>query len=268
MASIKPFTSHRGFFKNFYDPFGLVGGKKKNKNNNDGLQTIEKQPYAGIRPYTGQEYRDLPTSKQYEGQITERSRGEGLVGFDSGYRKTLRDEYLSDFGDYEADVMKKASAQSSGQGLRGGIPLSIGAEHTKNLSRARQSGLADIDIRGMEARREDIRDYTMAQPQFSNYISDNQGRRANFDLSEYEATLPTYLLDEPQQPSNVLPALIGAAGTIGGAYFGGPAGAAVGSQAGSYLGNQLSQPSGRQRLTNSLYDDPYVQQRRGLSFRY
>ena len=127
-----------------------------------------------------------------------------MVGFDPEYRKTLRNEYLTDFEDYSGDIMRKNQARASGQGLRGGIPMSIQAETNKDLSRARQAALADIDIRDLEARREDINRATYAQPEVVQLGSNIQNQRANFDLSEYGATQPVLIEDQPGQGADYL----------------------------------------------------------------
>ena len=243
--------------KNFAT-LGLAGawsglGKKKNK----GFDMITPESYAGARPYSGAEVGlDAPRLKTladaYIPQIMGQARGEG-VGFDPSRKALQRSEYLQDFNEYEADVMKKASAQASGQGLRGGIPLSIGQEYNKSLSRARQSGLNEIDIEDLEAAREDRNRAIYYQPEIVNQGTGIQNQRAAFDLSEYQATQPTYL--EPQQ-LNVLPALIGAAGTAAGAYFGQPQ---LGALAGSFLANQYGQPPAtKSPARRYLYQDPLL----------
>src|SRR3990167_7761865 len=245
-------------FKNFAT-LGLAGawsglGKKKNK----GFEKITPEPYTGARPYSGAEVGlDAPRLKSiadaYIPQIMGQARGEN-VGFDPSRKALQRSEYLADFNDYEADVMENASAQASGQGLRGGIPLSIGQEYNKSLSRARQSGLNEIDIEDLEAAREDRNRAIYYQPEIVNQGTGIQGQRAAFDLNEYNATQPTYL--EPQQ-SNVLPALIRAAGTIGRAYFGGPTGAAAGgSIANAFMQSQA--PAAQSPARRYRYQDPLL----------
>ena len=269
------------FWKEMGGKFGLAGlagyGLSKalggkNKGGSGGDQWISPPPYGGLRPYSGPDVGlgapELKTlADQYRQQLLDRSQGRGLVGFEPSYRDILRKEYLADFGDYEQDVQDRASAQASGQGLRGGIPLSIGAEHTKNLSRARQAGLSEIDIADLQARREDINKATYAQPELVNLGSDIQGRRAAFDLAEYEGSMPAYLQDEPQE-NTWLPALLTAAGTIGGAYFGGPTGAAVGGTVGGTLGQSLSQSRQDRLLKRPGYFNDYRLPRRGEDFRY
>ena len=240
---------------------GIYGGpKKKNK----GMDMITPEPYAGARPYSGAEVGygsgELSSlASAYLPELKRKATGEGLVGFDPRRRDLLRSEYLQDFNEYESDVMKKASAQASGQGLRGGIPSSIASEYTKNLSRSRQSGLNEIDIEDLEARREDINRAFYQQPEEISRGSGIQQNRAAFDLGVYQAEQPTYI--EPQQ-SNVLPALIGAAGTGLGAYFGGPGGAAGGNAlAQAFLANQYGQPPAAQSPARRYnYQDPLLTQ--------
>lgn len=176
--------------------FGLFGGKKKS-----GVQTIYKPPYTGQRPFTADEVGygapQLKTlSESYLPRLIKRSEGEG-VGFDPRRREILRDEFLKDFGDYSSDVYSKASQQASGQGLRGGIPMEIQADNTKSLARARESGLAGIDVEDLAARREDTNQAFYQLPQEVTRGTGIQKSRADFDLAEYNATLPDTLIDEP-----------------------------------------------------------------------
>lgn len=250
-----------------YNPLGIFSKKKKKQ------ETYEPPPYTGMRPYSGADVgfdaAKLKTiGDQYTNQILERSRGEGLVGYDPAYRSTLRNEFLADFGDYEDDIMKNVAAQASGQGLRGGIPASISASYAKNLSRARQSGLAEIDIADLEGRREDINAATYAQPGAVQLGSGIQQNRANFDLAEYQETAPV-LVDQEQ--SNIWPALIGAAGTVIGSIYGGPVGGAAGGAAGNAIGSAFTQSS-KKPANNSGISDAYLRTpsfyRRGLSSVY
>lgn len=182
--------------------FGLFGKKKKQ----DPLIKIEKPSYSGPRPYTGEQVGygapQLKTlADAYLPALMSRARGESGVGFDPAYRNTLRSEFLKDFGDYEGDTYAKASAQASGQGLRGGIPLSIRQNYAKSLGRARESGLADIDIRDLEARREDTNNAFYQQPQEISRGTGIQQNAANFGLNEYNATLPDYIKNPDYVPA-------------------------------------------------------------------
>lgn len=217
--------------KTFWDwalTSGLSTGIGKKKGN--GLTKIDPLPYTGAKPFSASEVglgadAISPLATQYLNQIKERSQGQGLVGFDPAYSAKAKENFLIDLNDQQTIADQQRKAQASSQGLRGGVPLTIATAANKNYENQRTKGLNNIDIADLQARREDINSATYAQPQLVSEGAGIQGQRANFDLAEYNATQPTYL--EPQQ-DNILPALIGAAGTIGGAYFGGPAGAAAG----------------------------------------
>jgi len=228
-------------------------------------------PYSGERPFSAEqvgygegELKSLAGA--YLPELKRRAMGEGLVGFDPSHRATLRSEFLKDFGDYESDVYSKASQQSSGQGLRGGVPLSIRGELTKDLGRARESGLAGIDIEDLEARRADINSAFYQQPEEITRGAGIQKNRADFDLSEYEG-----------RPIEETPGLIGPllslAGTAAGAYFGGPAGARAGGQVGSTLGQayQNRRSSYGNNSLNSVSPsemDQFLAQQRAVGRRY
>lgn len=199
-----------------YNPGGIFNKKKK------GPQMIEPKPYSGLRPYSGAdvglgapELKSL--SDQYRSQIMERSQGKGLVGFDPEYRNLLRSEFTQDLEDDFAEQNRMMQAKAASQGQRGGIPLDLSTRAYKDYGRRRASGLAEIDIADLEARRADINAATFAQPELVGLGAGIQQNRAAFDLSEYNATQPT-LIDEA--PSNVGPALVNAAATLGGAYLG------------------------------------------------
>ena len=179
--------------------FGLFGGKKKGRG---GIQTYQPPPYGGPRPYeagaVGYGAPELKTlAGAYLPELQRRAMGQGLVGFDPAYRQTLKSEFLKDFGDYESDIYAKAGAQASGQGLRGGIPLSIRQEYAKGLGRARESGLADIDIRDLEARRQDINRAFYQQPEEITRGAGIQRGAADFGLAEYEQTKPQPFIRQP-----------------------------------------------------------------------
>lgn len=221
--------------------FGLFGGKKKQP-----YTEIKKPPFTGQRPFTSEEVGlgapQLKTlGEAFLPELMRRARGEGLVGFDPSRRDILRREFLSDFGDYEKDVLNRASAQASGQGLRGGVPLSIQSENARNLARARQSALAGIDVEDLAARREDINRAFYGQPETIQLGSGIQQNRANFDLSEYQASLPDYIMDEGGD--DTLSNLLALSGTAAGTYFGGPAGGAAGGRLGGALGKSIANRS-------------------------
>lgn len=234
-----------------------IGAKKK------GQEFITPKPYEGQRPFSASEVglgadSISPIATQYLNQLKERSQGQGLVGFDPAYSSKAKENFLIDLNDQQDLADQSRKAQASSQGLRGGVPLTIANAANKNYANTRTKGLNNIDIADLQARREDINSATYAQPGLIQEAAGIQGQRSNFDLAEYNAEMPTYL--EPQQ-SNTLPALIGAAGTIGGAYFGGPAGAAAGSSiAKAYAGQQSPDyldyylPQGaRKRGTSPIY---------------
>lgn len=195
-----------------YDPINIGGnvsgalnlpggsGLSYKKNKKGGFDVINPIPFGGQRPLSEEELRKHPflgkPYTQFGSQIDERSRGEGLVGFDPKYRQTLKSEYLQDFDTLYDETRRRRESQAASQGLRGGIPMDIATRSDRDLFRARQSGLADIDIAGLEARRADINSATYAQPDLVNLGAGIQQNRANFDLAEYNATQPTYLMDE------------------------------------------------------------------------
>lgn len=242
------FNNHKTALGNFYDPMGLFGGKKKNN-----LSMIRPEPYSGLRPYSGADVglgadALAPLSQQYRSQIMERSQGKGLVGFDPEHRSLLKSEFTQDLDQQEAEKRRQDQAQAASQGLRGGIPLSISAMRGRDFSRARASGLANIDIADLEANREDRNTATYAQPELVQLGSGIQQNRANFDLAEWQASQPTYI-DQPQ--SNLGPALLTALGTAAGGYFGGPSGAAA--------GNGLAQSVSQGKTANRSIQNPSLQ---------
>ena len=106
-----------------------MGGGNKG-GDNKGLEWVQKPPYTGQRPYSGADVgmgaeQLKPLSEQYIRQILERSRGEGLVGFDPNWYATRKRQGLGDLAEQYREGKDVRSAQSSGQGLRGGIPVSI-----------------------------------------------------------------------------------------------------------------------------------------------
>jgi hypothetical protein len=174
----------------------------------------------------------------------------------------LRNEFLADLGASEEEASRRRTAQAAAQGQRGGIPLDIATRQTRDFSRARASGLADIDIRDLEGRREDINRAFYAQPEFVQQGTNIRNQRAAFDAQIYGMEQPTFI-EEPQD--NLLPALATAAGTIAGAYYGGP----LGAQAGGTLADAfVSRQPSRSLLQNYNYFDPISRYRRGFSPSY
>lgn len=207
------------------------GGKKKK------FDAIHPNKFEGERPYSGAQVglgadQLKPISDQYIKQIMERSRGEGLVGFDPKHRQLLRDSYLMTLGEQEDERKRQDSAQAAGQGLRGGIPLQISRQRGRDFDRTRFLGLADIDIADLEANREDRNQATYAQPELVNMGANIQGQRANFDQSVWQAEQPTYVERGP----SLFQSLLAAGGAAAGGYFGGQSGSQAGAAAGNALG--------------------------------
>lgn len=237
---------------------GLFSGIK-NKIFGKGMQRFDADPYTGARPYSASDVglgaENLKAlSDQYRKQIMERSQGQGLVGYDPEYRATLENEFNSDLTDEYNDYTRRLQAQSASQGQRGGIPLDLSIRAAKDFGRRQASGLAQIKIGDLEARRADINSATYAQPELVSQGAGIQQNRANFDLAEYGATQPTYV-DDP----GLIGPLIGAAATAAGAYFGGPGGASIGS---AYNQQRQSTVIPQKPSYNaSIYNDPYYRQR-------
>lgn len=115
---------------------GLSGGKKKG----NGMNMIKPDPYEGLRPYSGAEVglgaADLtPLSQQYKSQIMERSRGEGLVGFDPKRSQLAKENLRLTLGEREEERRRQDQAQAASQGLRGGIPMDIARRRTQDFDR-------------------------------------------------------------------------------------------------------------------------------------
>ena len=232
---------------------GWLWGRSKKKDPNSNMITPE--PYAGLRPYSGADVglgagELQPLSQQYRSQIMERSRGEGLVGFDPKLSSLKKQNFTNELNYQDEERKRREQAQSASQGLRGGIPLDISRRRYNDYERNLTSGLNNIDIADLEANREDRNTATYAQPDLVQLGSGIQQNRANFDLAEYNAEMPTYI-DQPQD--NTLAALLGAAGTIGGAYVGGPGGAAGGNALAQMLLQQQQQQGGANRSLRSGY---------------
>ncbi len=179
----------RPMMKVFYG-FSL-GGKKKKAS----IQTYNPPPYTGPTPYTGEQTGygapQLKTlSDYYLPGLISRAKGESGVGFDPQHRANLQNEFFKNFGNYESDIYRKSEGQSSGQGLRGGIPLSIQAMNTRNLSNARETGLANIDTADLEARRADMNNAFYQLPQEVARGTGIQQNASNFGLDQYNATKP------------------------------------------------------------------------------
>ncbi len=195
------------------------GGKKKKAS----IQTSNPPPYTGPTPFTGADVGygapQLKTlSDYYLPGLISRAKGESGVGFDPQHRANLQNEFLKNFGNYESDIYRKSEGQSSGQGLRGGIPLSIQAMNTRNLSNARETGLANIDTADLEARRADMNNAFYQLPQEVARGTGIQQNAANFGLDQYNATKPEpYILQN--EPSQTGTSLINAGAQLGTAYL-------------------------------------------------
>lgn len=226
-------------------------GKKK-----DGNNMITPEPYNGPRPWTPDQVglgtdKISPLATQYLNQISERSQGKGLVGYDPEMLGKEHQNINADF-DYEDKLAHdRMTGQAASQGLRGGIPLTIGNEYMANSQRNRRNALNTVDISNLEANRADRNTATYAQPQLVNQASGMQDQAANFGLAEYNATQPTYI-DQP--PSNVAPAAIGAVGQLGSAYLASQNPyAAVSLQLAQQFVNQNNANKSTQRGTSSTY---------------
>lgn len=183
---------------------------------------VYRDPYGGQRPWLPGS--DIPTlgkenvDKMYSDYLKglyDRMAGNN-VGFPAQRRTTLRNEFLADINDAEDVAMKNASAQAAGQGLRGGTPMQIRSDIGKNYSRSRASGLANIDVADLAARREDINKAFYSLPGFADRGPQMQKDRSNFDLGVYQAESPTYVMDEP---SSLWSDLLGAGAQLGSAYL-------------------------------------------------
>lgn len=245
------FGKHKGFIKNFYDPLGIFGKRKGKGGVGGGSGGFDFQ-YSGPRPFTAEqvglgETTLQPISKQYSQQLLERSRGQGLVGFDPRRRELLRSEFLADLGEQRAEEDRLAQARASSQGLRGGIPLTIAEQISRNAGRERTRGLSAIDIEDLEARREDINQATYAQPELVRTGSDIQERAAQFGLQEAGLGAGGGAVAE-DGGSSFLPNLFRLGGTALGTYFGGPIGGVAGGVIGSTLGQQFKKSQYDPRL--------------------
>lgn len=201
-----------------FAPFMFYNSKKSKDN---GLQKITPDPYTGPTPFTADQVglgadKLSPLADQYLQQISERSQGKGLVGYDPEMLDKEHQNINADF-DYQDKINRDyMQGSAAGQGLRGGIPLSIGNEYMTSSQRNRNNALNTVDIGNLEANREDRNTATYAQPNLVSEGAGIQDQAANFGLAEYQATQPTYI-DQP--PSQIPGQLIGAAGQLGSAYL-------------------------------------------------
>lgn len=206
-----------GFFQ---DLFG-IGGKKEERNPMDNMAWINKPPYKGERPYTGADVGyGAPQLKsladQYLPSLMQKARGEGMVGFDPKWYETRKRQGLGDLAEVKRESDIKRSAHASGQGLRGGIPLSIQREADEDYGDTTGDFLDKLSIADLEARREDINKAFYQMPEEVTRGSGIQENRALFDLNEYNATMPL-LYEYPQDESNPFSDILG----MGGSFLGG-----------------------------------------------
>lgn len=204
--------------------FDFFGGGRKG----GGISTIPAPKYQGARPYSAGEVglgadQLSPLSQQFIDQIMRRSRGEGLVGFDPNRRALLKNEFTQDLTQAQDEARRRLQAQAASQGLRGGIPLDISRRSDQDFSRARESGLAKIDIADLEANRADRNRATELQPQTVELGSGIQRNRAMFDLAVNQFEQPTYLVDQAgsggSDLAGALGQLFGANRSTGGGGF-------------------------------------------------
>lgn len=183
--------------------FGGGGGEEQQRDPMANMAWINKPPYTGQRPYSGADVglgadQLKPLSEQYIKQIMERSRGEGQVGFDQNWYDTRKKQGLGDLAEQYREGRNIRSSQASGQGLRGGIPLSIEQKAQEDYGDTTGDFLDKLTTADLEARREDINKATYAQPSVVTQGANIQNQRAGFDLNEYNDTMPI-LYEYPQE---------------------------------------------------------------------
>lgn len=226
-----------------------------------GVQRFDPIPFRGQRPFTagavglGAEA-IKPLSEQFIAQILRRSRGEGFVGFDPRRREVLRGEFLADIGESEEESRRQALAIATGQGLRGGIPIDIARRQARDFSRARASGLADIDIADLTARRLDINRATELQPGVVSQGAGIQQARSVFDLAEHQLSQPTFVLPSGGRTSGT--SLANVAGNLLGGFGQTPSGG---------VQSRIPSPNtsiGRNQFISQFARDPFAATRRTL----
>jgi len=198
---------------------GLFGGKKK-KGDNKGLEWIQKPAYTGQRPYSGaevgygsKEMQDLASA--YLPELKRRAMGEGQVGFQPEWYETRKRQGLGDLKEQYDEGRDVRSAQASGQGLRGGIPVSIERQAQEDYGDTTADFLDKLSIADLEARRADINKAFYQQPEEITRGAGIQNTRANFDLNEYNSTMPI-LYEYPEEESNPLGSML----SMGGQFLG------------------------------------------------
>lgn len=227
------------------------GGKKQS------MDTYNPPAYNGPMPWTPDQVgwsaeKLKPLAEQYKDQLFQMARGEGQVGFAPEWYNTRKRMGLSDLGEQYKEGRQIRSAQSSGQGLRGGTPISIERQAQEDYGDQTQRFLDQLSIADLEARREDTNKAIYSQPQLVGQASDMQAGAANFGLQKYQAEQPV-LLGYGDEGNSWLGPALGLAGTLGGAFLGGPGGAALGGAIGSSLGGSVNKSTGTTNK-NALYD--------------
>lgn len=183
----------------------LFGGGKKEEQRDpmSNMSWIQKPPYTGQKPYSGAEVGYGPAEMQglasaYLPELKRRSMGEGPVGFDPKWYETRKKQGLGDLAEQYREGRDIRSSQASGQGLRGGIPLSIEQKAQEDYGDTTGDFLDKLSIADLEARREDINKAFYQQPEEITRGAGIQQNRAAFDLDEYNATMPL-LYEYPQE---------------------------------------------------------------------
>ena len=200
-----------GFFQD------LFGGKKKG--DDKGLEWIQKPPYTGQRPYSGEEVGYgagtlKGIAEAYLPELQRRAMGQGLVGYQPEWYEARKRQGLGDLAEQYREGRDIRSATASGQGLRGGIPLSIERQAQEDYGDTTADFLDKLSIADLEARRADINQAFYQQPEEITRGAGIQQNRASFDLNEYNATMP--LLYEYPQGENNLGGVLSMAGQLGG----------------------------------------------------
>lgn len=144
-----------------------------------------------------------------------------------------------------ADIRRKIQQNIARQGLQGSsIGQSAMVNPERQVGRQISLNLASAPQRELE----------QAQKKF---------QLAGQALGGQQIPLNFNATQSPSMFSQLLPSLIGAGGTIGGAAFGGPVGAAAGGQVGSGLGSlaqqQMQQPAPYSGFGSSPYNRAYSQ---------
>lgn len=206
---------------------GFGGGKSE-------MKEYKPPAYSGPRPYTGEEVgygakQMKGLAEQYLPELMSKAKGEGLVGFQPEWYETRKRMGLKDLAEKYREGTDVRNAMSSGQGLRGGIPVSIERQAQEDYGDQNQRFLDELSIADLEARRQDINKAFYQMPEEVTRGAGIQQAAADFGLREYSATKPEPYM-EMDEGNDWLSSALGAAATIGGAYFGGGGGGAGSGQ--------------------------------------